>query len=42
MSLERYRRIILAGAVYDLAVTLPFATPWSAACSEASACSVRS
>jgi hypothetical protein len=31
MSLERYRRIILAGAVYDLAVTLPFATPWSAA-----------
>lgn len=31
MTLQRYRRIVAAGAFYDLVVSLPFATPWSAA-----------
>src|SRR4051812_2081016 len=31
MTNENYGRIVAAGAFYDLAVTLPFATPWSAA-----------
>ncbi|MDB4968367.1 MAG: hypothetical protein JWN44_4056 [Myxococcales bacterium] len=31
MTLEHYRRLVAAGAIYDLAVTLPFATPFGAA-----------
>jgi hypothetical protein len=31
MTLECYRRIVAAGGWYDLAVTLPFATPFGAA-----------
>jgi len=31
MNLPTYRRIVWSSALYDLLVTLPFATPWTAA-----------